>query len=271
MKMQRINLAKRCAALAAIGFSAAALTGCGESVKQFFAHDGTYVESSESETMSTDASTTTTVTTTTEATTTVATTTTPAETTTAPETTVSEDVTTVSNASTAPIATSPNAQDDDTKLLWSERGLEIVPIDSEDGYGQELKAGEQYLDWTLQSFDGQVNGSTVDDLHADFTYNGTLQVNGILTILPTSDANNPNGLYLRVDNQADFPYFPADSRERGKFIVENTAAVREMLGLDDPENATGSEVAVTMSVTALHIHYNTGGFDTITVSAASRR
>lgn len=254
---------RRFAALLAVCLAACTLSGCGEKIKKFFAHDGTYVEESsdaaeESSIAETEPAATE-----------------PAET---------KPIETETNAVTDPITTttetivtteilpSGDAQDNDTKLLWSERGLEIVPIDSQDGYGTELKTGETYLDWTLVSFDGQVSGNSVSDLQADFTYgNGALSVNGIVTILPSTDANNPDGLYLRVDNQAEFPYFPADTRERGKFIVANKDEVYKMLGYDSPADVGQSELAVTMSVESLHIHYSADGFDTIVVTAASRR
>lgn len=252
---------KRIALYLAVCLAAMPLVGCGESVKQFFAHDGPYGQSSTAESVPTETILPA------ETTATSETTASSAETTTTTSAATAESTTTSTTESTAPIATSEGAQDTDTKLLWSERGLEIVPVDSTEGYGEELKAGESYLNWTLRAFDGTVSGSTVNDLHADFDYDGSLSCNGILTILPASDADNPSGLSLRVDNQADFPYFPADSRERGKFIVENKDEVIEMLGLDGSETS----VAVTMSITKLHVHYNPNGFDTITVTAASKR
>lgn len=154
----------------------------------------------------------------------------------------------------------------DVKILWSERGLEAVAADSKDGYGEELKTGAKYLDWTLDSLSG-----TPKDLEADFTYNGTLTANGILTVLPSSHADYPNGLYLRVDNQADFPFFPQDTRERGKFIIENAEDIWEPLGLDAPPVSSEYTVAVTVSVTSLHVHYAPGAYDTIRVSSASKR
>lgn len=251
---------RKIAAFLAVCLTAGSLTGCGEKVKKFFAHDGTYPEevSTVSEAESTAEVTEVTVEQTT-----------PAETETTPAPVVTDAPETSEEPTVSPNA---NAQDDDTKLLWSERGLEIVPIDSQDGYGSELKAGETYLGWNLISFDGQVSGGAVNDLQADFVYgSGALSVNGIVTILPASDAENPEGLYLRVDNQAEFPYFPADTRERGKFIVANKDEVYKMLGYETPADVGKSEIAVTMSVQSLHVHYSADGYDTIVVTAASLR
>lgn len=182
------------------------------------------------------------------------------------------DTTAAPPSTTAPIMTNTFAQDDDTKLLWSERGLEIRAKDDEDGYGEELSAGSDYLEWTLKSFDGFTDDAgTVTELHADFARSSPLSTNGIMTVLPSTHPDYPNGLYLRVDNQADFPYFPADTRERGKFIIENAEEVYKWLKLDEPPVSTQYEVAVTVSVQTLHIHYTEGGYDTIRVTAASRR
>ena len=200
----------------------------------------------------------------------------------APETTASESQaeteTTADSQTTAPEessqAESSQAEESSAapggngtvRILWSERGLEAVAADSEEGYGEELKTGAEYLDWTLNSFSG-----TAADVEADFTYDGELTTNGILTVLASSHADYPNGLYLRVDNQADFPYFPKDSRERGKFIIENAAEVYEMLGLDDPPVSSEYTVAVTVAVTSLHVHCTPGGYDTVKVTSASKR
>jgi hypothetical protein len=201
----------------------------------------------------------------------------------APETTVSEssaDTETTEDAQTTAPEESSQAESSRTdeessaaprgngtvKILWSERGLEAVAADSEDGYGEELRTGAEYLDWTLNSFSG-----TAADVEADFSYDGELTTNGILTVLASSHADYPNGLYLRADNQADFPYFPKDTRERGKFIIENAAEVYEMLGLDDPPVSSEYTVAVTVAVTSLHVHCTPGGYDTVKVTSASRR
>ena len=170
--------------------------------------------------------------------------------------------------------TNPNRTDGDTKILWSERGLEAVPVNSVSGYGTELKVGDKYLGWKFDSFDGILNDSATgcSEVYADFTYDeGTLAVNGILTVLPKDHPDYPNGMYLRVDNQADFPYFPQDSRERGRFIIENARDVFPMLGLDDPPVNEQYDVAVSVSVTTLHIHVAPNGYDTIRVTAASKR
>ena len=161
--------------------------------------------------------------------------------------------------------------DTDTKILFSERGLEAVPVNSEDGYGEDLKVGEAYLDWTLDAFDGVLSddAATVSTMDADFTYNGTLAVNGIVTVLSRDDPDNPNAMYLRVDNHGDFPYFTGDGRERGRYIIENSRDVFPMLELKDPPVDEQYEVAVSVSVTKLHIH--TGNYDTIRVTAASKR
>ncbi|HBI85380.1 MAG TPA: hypothetical protein DDX71_03700 [Ruminococcus sp.] len=196
--------------------------------------------------------------------------TTSAETTSAETTGAETTVSTTVSQTTAPIATNANPVDDDTKLLWSERGLETVGIDREDGYGEVLSVGSDYIGWELKSFDGKPDAEgNVTDLHADFSRSSALSVNGIMTVLPASDAQFPNYFYLRVDNQADFPYFPADSRERGKFVIENSDEVRSMLKLED-ESISG-DIAVTVDVTALHIHYAADGYDTVRVSSASRR
>ena len=196
--------------------------------------------------------------------------TTAAETTSAETTGAETTVSTTVSQTTAPIATNAAPADDDTKLLWSERGLEIVGIDREDGYGESLAVGSDYIGWELKSFDGKPDADgNVSDLHADFSRSSALSVNGIMTVLPASDAQFPNYFYLRVDNQADFPYFPADSRERGKFVIENSDEVRQMLKLED-ESISG-DIAVTVDVTSLHIHYAADGYDTVRVSSASRR
>ncbi len=247
------------ALLTAVLLSACTMTGCFENVKFFFAHDGTYPEPSSSEASSAEVTTEGTTQTTEEVTTETVT-----------ETTAATEKTTAKT--TAPASANDDAQDDDTKLLWSERGLEIVALEDTSGYGSELRAGEKYLDWTLISFDGQTDGESVSALEADFAYeNGALSANGIVTVLPADDAAYPNGLYLRVDNQADFPYFPADTRERGKFIIENSEEVYKMLGYEDASKVTQKEFAVTVSITALHINYGADGYDTIMVSAASLR
>lgn len=169
-------------------------------------------------------------------------------------------------------AVKANKTDTDTKILFSERGLEAVQINSEDGYGEELKVGSSYLNWTLESFDGVLadDARTVSSMDADFTYdNGTLAVNGIVTVLSRDDPDNPNAMYLRVDNQGDFPYFTNDSRGRGRYIIENSRDVFAMLELKEPPVDEQYEVAVSVSVTKLHIH--TGDYDTIRVTAASKR
>lgn len=188
------------------------------------------------------------------------------ETETEPETT---DTTAETDAATTTVP-AVGAPDGLTRILWSERGLEAVGAEGE-GYGEELAVGAEYLDWKLEAYDGSSNGQSVAELNADFTYNGTLSVNGIVSVLPADDPDNPNMLYLRVDNQADFPYFPADTRERGWFIIENSREVFQMLELDDPPVASKYEVAVSVSVAELHIHLKPDGYDTIHVTAASKR
>ena len=188
-------------------------------------------------------------------------------TTAAPATTAADETTTGTAETTDAAETTtaaPAAQS--VKLLWSERGLEAVAADSEDGYGEELAVGTEYLDWKLERFDGSPT-----DLNADFSRSSELSVNGIMTVLPDSHPDYPNGLYLRVDNQADFPYFPADSRERGKFIIENADDVYEWLELDEPPVSAQYEIAVTVSVKSLHVHYAADGYDTVTVTSASKR
>lgn len=174
---------------------------------------------------------------------------------------------------TVPATTALPREDGDTKILWSERGLDARQVNDENGYGTELKFGESYLEWKLDGFNGQLDDSAANvvTMDADFSYNGTLAVNGIVTVLPSSDPDNPNMLYLRVDNQGDFPYFLQDYRERGKYIIENSRDVFPMLGLEDPPVETQYEVAVSVSVSKLHIHMCNGGYDTIRVTAASKR
>lgn len=172
------------------------------------------------------------------------------------------------------VTTNPNLIDGDTKILFSERGLQAVPINSVDGYGEELQVGDDYLGWKFESFDGILNdtATAVPEVYADFTYQeGTLSANGIVTVLPKDHPDYPNGMYLRVDNQADFPYFPQDTRERGKFIIENARDVFPMLGLEDPPVDEQYEVAVSVSVSTLHVHVAPNAYDTIRVTAASKR
>lgn len=205
-----------------------------------------------------------------------------------PETTTSETETTQTETETETDTTETETDTDDgeetttaapkpaadgnTRLLWSERGLEAIGVLGM-GYGDDLKIGDEYLGWKLDAFDGITNesGETAEEMNVDFTYNGTLSVNGIVSVLPADDPDNPNMLYLRVDNQAEFPYFPADTRERGWFIIENSRDVFRMLELDDPPVASKYEVAVSVTVTELHIHLRPDGYDTIHVTAASKR
>lgn len=241
---------KICAVLCAV-LCAAAMTACSK------APEGS--SSAETTTAATTATTTAATTATAAATTSAATTTTAAETT---DTAEGTDVTTT--------AAQPES-DAPAKILWSERGLEAVPAESEEGYGEPLSVGAEYLDWTLKGYDAELSGDTVSRLTADFDRSAALSTNGILTVLPASDADNPNGLYLRVDNQADFPYFPKDTRERGYFIIENAADVYEWLELEEPPVAATYTVAVSVDVTKLHVDYSAGGYDTVTVTAASKR
>ena len=173
-----------------------------------------------------------------------------------------------SRAETPPAAIS--GADDDTKLLWSERGLEAVPIDSKDGYGEELAAGSDYLNWTLNGFDGKPSGDAVPEVQADFTYNGQLQQNGQIRVLSGSDPYYPNGLYMHVDNLADFPYFPKDTRDRGWFVIENADEVLEFLGLKSSADISG-DLSVTVSVDQLHVHVSADHYDTLHVLSASKR
>ena len=175
---------------------------------------------------------------------------------------------------TVPETTRVNKVDHDTKILASERGLEAVPINKADGYGEELKVGDSYLGWKLEGFNGELDDSAVNvtRVDADFTYTeGTLAVNGIVTVLPKDDPDNPNAMYLRVDNQGDFPWFPKDLRERGRYIIENSRDVFPMLELQDPPVDEKYEIAVSVTVSTLHIHAAPGCYDTIRVTAASKR
>lgn len=170
-------------------------------------------------------------------------------------------------------AVKTNKVDTDTKILFSERGLDAVRINDTEGYGEELKVGASYLDWTLESFDGTLadNAQSVVSMDADFSRQSTLAVNGIITVLSKDDPDNPNAMYLRVDNQGDFPYFVGDFRERGRYIIENSRDVFAMLELPDPPVEEQYEIAVSVSVTSLHIHMGQGQYDTIRVTAASKR
>ena len=217
--------------------------------------------------VSTAATTASTTTTTTSAATTSATT--------ASETTSTSSVTTASVSSAASAATSStaatgaNPDGKAVKILWSERGLEAQKGDSAEGYGEPLTEGKEYLEWKLERYDGAVSGNTVSELNADFSREKALSVNGIVSVLPSSHSEHPGKLYLRVDNQSEFPYFPADKRERGYFAVENTDEVWKMLGEENPPSEVS--LAVTFSVNELHIHYGGTRCDTIKVSAASKR
>lgn len=214
----------------------------------------------------------------------------PETTTAAPETTAAAetdadgddtDETDETAATTAPeeeeskptVSTNSNRTDNDTKILWSERGLEAVKINSVDGYGEELAVGESYVGWTLDSFDGILDddANQVAEMYADFTYDGTLATNGQITVLPADHPVYPKGLYLRVDNQADFPYFPKDTRTRGLFIIENARDVYSMLGMEESDAAPDSVISVSVSVSSLHVHLAPDGYDTIRVTAASLR
>lgn len=242
---------KRLCAAVCAALCLSALPACSKS-------GGSSTETTSAQTTTTSSTTTTTTTTTTSATTTAST----AETTDSAADTTAETTGTTAAASSA---------DGVTKLLWSERGLEAVPADSEGGYGQPLEVGAEYLGWTLKSYTGSVSGESVSEMKASFAYDGKLSTNGIMTVLAASDADNPNGLYLRVDNQAEFPYFPADARERGYFIIENKDDVYKWLELDEPPVSASYTIAVTVDVTALQIDLRTGGYDKITVASASKR
>ncbi len=205
-----------------------------------------------------------------------------AEATTAPpETTASESSAAQTEAtsaeSSAPDAVSTNAPqpqitgaDDDTKLLWSERGLEAVPADSTGGYGENLAVGSDYLNWTLNGFDGTPSGDAVPDVKVSFTYQGQLQQNGQIRVLSGSDAHYPNGLYMHVDNLADFPFFPKDTRERGWFVIQNADEVLEMLGLESPSEISG-DLSVAVTVDSLYVHVSADDYDTLHVVSATRR
>ncbi|MBQ8922825.1 MAG: hypothetical protein IJ060_11835 [Oscillospiraceae bacterium] len=160
--------------------------------------------------------------------------------------------------------------DDDTRLLWSERGLEAVTIDSTDGYGEDLAVGSDYLNWTLNGYDGSPSGDAVPDMKASFTYNGQLQQNGQIRVLSGSDAHYPNGLYMHVDNIADFPYFPKDTRDRGWFVIQNADEVLEMLGLESPAEISG-DLSVAVTVDSLYVHVSADDYDTLHVVSATRR
>lgn len=195
-------------------------------------------------------------------------------TTSAPQTTASSatatsGATSAASAASSTAVTGANPDGKPVKILWSERGLEAQKGDSAEGYGEPMTEGTEYLEWKLERYDGTVSGNQVSELNADFSREKALSVNGIVTVLPASHAEYPGKLYLRVDNQSEFPYFPADKRERGYFAVENTDEVWEMLGEENPPAEVS--LAVTFSVDALHIHYGGTRCDTIKVSAAAKR
>ena len=245
---------KRVITLFCAALCASVLTACSKS-------DG----SSTADTTTAQTTTTTVAATTTSTSAATTATTTAATTTSAAETTDTADGTDVTTTAAQSENNAP------AKILWSERGLEAVPAESEDGYGEPLTVGAEYLGWTLKSYDAELSGETVSRLTADFDRSAALSTNGILTVLASTDADNPNGLYLRVDNQAEFPYFPKDSRERGYFIIENADEVYEWLELDEPPVSASYTVAVTVDVTKLHVDYSAGGYDKITVTSASKR
>jgi len=188
------------------------------------------------------------------------------------ETQTTEAVTeTTANDSSAAEHERPAGSDTDTKILWSERGLEAVAIDSTDGYGEELTLGSEYLGWRLDGFDGSLSGTDVSQMNADFSYqNGTLQQNGQIRLLPSSDAHYPNGLYMHADNIADFPYFPKDTRDRGWFVIENADEVLKMLDLESADDISG-DLSVSVSIDKLEICVFSGSYDTVHVTAASKR
>jgi len=197
---------------------------------------------------------------------------------TAPESTSAapESTTTVTSAAdqnqSSPDAPQPQitGADNDTKVLFSERGLEAVPIKSEDGYGEELAVGADYLNWTLNGFDGTPSGDAVPDMKVSFTYKGQLSQNGQIRVLSGSDAHYPNGLYMHVDNIAEFPYFPKDTRDRGWFVIQNADEVLEMLGLESASEISG-DLSVTVAVDSLYVHLSADDYDTLHVVSASRR
>ena len=160
--------------------------------------------------------------------------------------------------------------DNDTKVLFSERGLEAVPAKSEDGYGEALSIGADYLNWTLDGFDGTPSGDAVPDMKVSFTYKGQLSQNGQIRVLSGSDAHYPNGLYMHVDNIAEFPYFPKDTRDRGWFVIQNADEVLEMLGLESTSEISG-DLSVTVAVDSLFVHLSADDYDTLHVVSASRR
>ena len=170
-------------------------------------------------------------------------------------------------------AVKTNKADNDTKILFSDRGLDATRINAVEESGEELKLGTSYLDWTLESFDGILadNAQSVVAMDADFSRESTLAVNGVMTVLSKDDPNYPNAMLLRVDNQADFPYFVNDYRERGKYIIQNSRDVFAMLELTDPPVDEQYELSVSVSVSALQIHMGSGDYDTIRVTAASKR
>ena len=192
-------------------------------------------------------------------------------------TTVTETTQAATESQTAEVTVKPavpgsgkQGNDDDTKLLHSERGLEAVPKDSTDGYGEPLTAGETYLSWKLEGFDGTVSGDSVSEVKADFLYDGKLSQNGQIRVLPAGDAQYPNGLYMHVDNIADFPYFPKDTRDRGWYVIENAEEVLKLLGLESA-GAISGDLSVTVTIDALHMHVAANQYDTVHVTAASRR
>ena len=241
----------------------AALHGC-RSARGGAAPEQTAATTAEQTTAQTTASTTKETTTTTQ---TTQSTTVSSETTSDTTDTTGSETTASGTATTAAL----NPDGKAIKILWSERGLEAAVGDSYDGYGVPLTEGAEYLKWKLEHYDGNVSGDKVASLDAEFSRSAPLEANGIMTVLPSANTEHPGKLCLRVDNQSDFPYFPADTRERGYFVIENTDEVWEML---KEEKQTGDvSIAVTLFIDKLTVHYGYGGTrkDTITVTSASKR
>ena len=174
---------------------------------------------------------------------------------------------TESTSSVSTTATAANPDGKDVKILWSERGLEALAAAAE-GYGEPLTEGSEYLGWTLDSYDGKPRGNSLSTLNAEFSRKDPVTTNGILTV--SSDAGASGQLSLRVDNQADFPYFPADTQERGRFIVTNSDEVWKMLKQEGSPSADTS-LAVTFSIDRVSIHLGGKQPNAVTVTAASTR
>ncbi|MBR5371253.1 MAG: hypothetical protein IK130_03460 [Oscillospiraceae bacterium] len=180
--------------------------------------------------------------------------------------TTSDTSGTESTSSVSTKTTAANPDGKDVKILWSERGLEALPAAAE-GYGEPLTQGSDYLGWTLENYSGTPRGNSLSAFSAEFSRKDPVTANGILTAVTGADSSVQ--LSLRVDNQADFPYFPADTKERGQFIVSDKDALWKMLKQEGSPSASTS-IAVTVSIDRLTIRLGDKQNE-ISVTSASTR